>query len=238
MVTTLMPLDPGVSPLRAARVLVIAANLLPEEIVDARRARRSRSWVLVALALVVLLLAGWYLRATYERSNATKELDDITAQTVTTQHNQNRFHEVVEVRSQTETLTKDLKTLLAGDLPYSTVLNTLSTTGKAAGVTIVGVTATLNSSATGAAAAPAVVLPSESSAATIGTLIVTGSASDKPSVAAYADKLGALTTVANPYVTNVATSDTGVVTFSLVADITSAAVCGRFTAKCKTTGGK
>jgi hypothetical protein len=237
MVTTLMPLDPGVSPLRVARVLTIAANLLPEEIVDARRARRSRSWVLVALALVVLLLTGWYLRATYDRSKATDDLDDITAQTVATQRNQNRFREVVEVRSQTDTLTKELKTLLAGDLPYSTLLNTLRTTGKAAGVTIEGVTATLNSTTDGAAAAP-VTLPSNSNAATVGTLLVTGSAPDKPSVAAYADKLDTLSMISNPYVTSVTTSTSNVVSFSLTADITSVAVCGRFTAKCTTSGGK
>jgi hypothetical protein len=185
----------------------------------------------------VLLLTGWYLRATYERSNATKELDDVTAQTLATQHNQNRFREVVEVRNQTDALTKDLKTLVDTDLPYSTLLDTLRTTGTAAGVTLVGVTATLNTSGSGATAV-VVGLPSESSAATIGTLLIDGSAPDKPSVAAYADKLAALSIVANPYVTNVTTSDAGAITFTLTADIVSSAICGRFIANCKTTGGK
>jgi hypothetical protein len=234
--TTLMPLDPAVSPQRVARVLTISANLLPEEIVASRRARRSRTWVLIALALVILLLAGWYLQANHDRSNATKELDDVTSQTAATQRNQNKYSEVVEVRNETDTLTKELKTLLVGDLPYSTLLKTLRTTGTAAGVTIIGVTATLNSIEAGTGA-PAAALPSDSSAATIGTLVITGSGPDKPSVAAYADKLDALKTVANPYVTSVVTSKSDGVTFSLTADITSSASCGRFTNECKSTGG-
>ena len=237
MTTTLMPLDPALSPQRLARVLTISANLLPDEIVAARRVRLTRTWVLIALGLVVLLLAGWYLQAHHDRNNATDELDQVAQQTAATQRDQNKYRDVVEIRNETDTLTKDLKTLLANDLPYSTLLNTLRTTGTAAGVTIDGVSATLNSTQAGqAATVPA--LPSDSRAASIGTLTITGSAPDKPSVAAYADKLNDLSTVANPYVTSVATSKTGRVTFSLMADISSAADCGRFTTPCKTNGGR
>jgi hypothetical protein len=236
--TTLMPLEPAASPQRVARVLTISANLLPEEIVAGRRARRSRTWVLVALALVVLLLAGWYLLAYNDRGDATQELDNVTAETATAQRNQNRYREVVEVRNETDTLTKELKTLLADDLPYSTLLSKLRSTGKAAGITVIGVTASLNTGAGAAVATTAgSVLPSDTTAATVGTLVIAGSGPNKPAVAAYADKLNVLGIVANPYVTSV-TATTAGLSFSLSAEITSTAVCGRFIDLCKTTGGK
>jgi hypothetical protein len=43
--------------------------------------------------------------------------------------------------------------------------------------------------------------------------------------------------VANPYVTTVASDEDVGVTFSLTADITQTALCGRFTGACKPPGG-
>jgi hypothetical protein len=234
--TALMPLDPALSLQRLGRILTISANLLPEEIVAARRARRSRSWVLAVLALVVLLLGGWYLRAYNDRSDASKELDSVAAQTMTAQRSQSPYQKVVKVRSETDNLTKELKILLAKDLQYAALLDSLRTTGTATGVTVTGVTAALSVDDGNAAPGPA--LPSDTTAAAIGTLVITGTAPDKPSVAAYADKLRTLGTVANPYVSSVTTAKTGAVSFSLSADITSMATCGRFADPCKTTGGK
>jgi len=238
MVTTaLMPLDPELSPQRVNRVLTISANLLPEEIVAGRRARRSRASVLVALALVVLLLAGWYLRAEADRRAATRELDEVTTQTAATQRSQNKYQEVVQVRNETAALTKQLSTLLANDLPYATLFKDLRTTATAAKVNVEGVTAALDTTADKTAATAGSVLPSESSAATVGTLVIVGTAPDKKSVAAFSDKLAGVDMIADPYVTSVTTAKSGV-SFSLSAAIASAAACGRFTTACKTTGGK
>lgn len=240
MVTTaLMPLDPALSPQRIARVLTISANLLPDEIVAGRRARRSRTAVLVALGLVLLLLAGWYLRAEADRRTATKELDEVTTQTAATQRSQNKYQEVVQVRNETATLTKQLSTLMANDLPYATLFKTLRTTATAAKVNIEGVTAALNTAAdkTSAAAGTTTTLPSESSTASIGTLVIVGSAPDKKSIAAFSDKLGGVAMIADPYVTSVTTAS-GKVSFSLSAAISSAAACGHYTTACTSTGGK
>jgi hypothetical protein len=234
--TTLMPLDPALSPQRIARVLTISADLLPDEIVAARRARGTRTWVLIALGLVVLLLAGWFLQANHQRNDATLELEDITNQTAATQRDQNKYRDVVEVRNDIDALTLDLKTLTVGDLPYSTLLNSLRTSGTAAKVKITGLTATLNSTKTGVPA-PVAALPTDPSPAIIGTVVINGTAPDKRAVAAYADKLASLSAVANTYVTSVATTKTAGVTFNLTTDIISAAACGRYTTLCKTTGG-
>jgi hypothetical protein len=234
--TTLMPLDPALSPQRVVRVLTISANLLPGEIVAARRARRARGVVLVALLAVVALLAGWFLYANHQVTLANNDLNDVTSQVTLLQRGQGKYREVVDTQSQTSTISKQLKKLLGNDLPWATLLNTLRDTGTSSGVTVAGVIGTLDTTTTSAATG-ATTLPSASGVTTIGTLTVTGTGPDKPSVAKYVDSLGKLTTVANPYLTT-ATQAHDNVTFSITLNITAKALCGRFTTECKSTGGK
>jgi hypothetical protein len=232
--TTLMPLDPALSPQRVSRVLTISADLLPDEIVAGRRARRTRGWVLVVLMLALAGMGGWYALAEQELRVANDELAAVTDDATELQRRQNDFAPVVDVQAETTTITKQLSTLLADDLPWATLTDTLRDTGAAAGVTVDGMSGTLNDA--GAGASGAVSLPSASGAATIGSVTVTGTAPDKPSVAKYVDSLAGLTIVANPYLTSVAEADDEV-QFSLTVDITAQALCGRFTTACKT-GGK
>jgi hypothetical protein len=238
MATTLMPLDPATSPQRINRVLTISAHLLPEEIVAARRARRTRAWVLVILAVVVALLAGWYIYAAHEKTKADRNLQRVATEAAILQQSQNKdFADVVTVRTGTEALDKQLRTVMADDLPWATLLNTLDTTATKAGVEVTGISASLSAAGTGAAApALGTTLPSTTGAATIGTLTLTGTAPDKPAVATFVERLGGLTTVANPYLTSAVDSDTGV-QFSLQLDISDTSLCGQFTTACKT-GGK
>ena len=232
--TTLMPLDPALSPQRVSRVLTISADLLPDEIVAGRRTRRTRAWVLVLLMLVLAGMGGWYALAERELSAADQELATVNAEVTELQRRQNDFAPVVNVQAETNTITKQLGTLLANDLPWATLTDTLRGAADTAGVTVSGMSGTLNDAESGAAGA--VTLPSSSGAATIGTVTVTGTAPDKPSVAKYVDALSGLTIVANPYLTSVAETEDDV-QFSLTVDITAKALCGRFTTACST-GGK
>jgi hypothetical protein len=235
--TTLMPLDPALNPQRVVRVLNISADLLPEEIVAARRARRSRAWVVVALPVIVAMLGGWYVYADRAVHSANDDLSAVTGQATTLQKSQTRYQQVVDVQNETTTISQELKALLANDVPWANVFDTLRSTGSASGVQVRGINAILTK-ATGATAIQT--LPSTSGAATIGTVTITGSAPDKPSVAKYVDALGKLTEVANPYLTNAAKSDSNGAKawqFSITVDITSTTLCGRFTTKC-TSGGK
>jgi hypothetical protein len=236
--TTLMPLDPALSPQRVVRVLSISANLLPEEIVAGRRARRARGLVLVALLVVVALLGGWFLYANHEVQLADDELSSVTNEATALQQSQTRFKDVVDVQNQTQTISKQLTALLGKDLPWAALLSTLRDTGTSSGVTVQGVIASLNDSTTAASGGSAATLPNASGVATIGTATITGIGPDKPSIAKYVDALGKLKTktVANPYLTTATQSDSGV-TFSITIDITTQALCGRFTTKCKSTGG-
>ena len=233
--TTLMPLDPALSPQRVSRVLTISADLLPDEIVAGRRARRTRAWVLVVLVLVLVGMGGWYALAEQELRDASDELAAVTDDAAALQRRQNDFAPVVNVQAETTTITKQLGTLLANDLPWATLTDTLRDTGTNAGVTVSGMSGALNDAEKGATGT--VSLPSTSDSATIGTVTVTGNAPDKPSVARYVDSLSGMTIVANPYLTSVAEADSKV-QFSLTVDITAGALCGRFTTTACKTGGK
>ena len=74
MATTLMPLDPAVSPERVTRLLAISARLLPEEIIAARRARRTRGWVIAIVGVFAVLCGMWAVYADRERRDADEEL--------------------------------------------------------------------------------------------------------------------------------------------------------------------
>jgi hypothetical protein len=236
--TTLMPLDPAFSPQRVSRILTISADLLPEELVAGRRARRSRGWVVVALVVVVALLAGWYVWADRAVRDADQDLGQVTQQATTLQKSQSRYQAVVDVQNQATTITKELKALLANDLQWAAMLDTLRSTGTRTGVTVQGVNAVLNQ-ATGNATGTET-LPSTTKAATVGTVTITGAAPDKPSIARYVDALGRLSSVANPYLTTATKTDfpgDRAWQFSITVDITSTTLCGRFTTKCPTSGG-
>jgi hypothetical protein len=231
--TTLMPLDPALSPQRLSRILTISADLLPDEVVAGRRARRSRGWVLATLVVVVLALASWYVYADHRVGLADDELSSITSEATKLQKGQGRYKEVVDTQIETTAISKQLKTLFANDLQWAALLDTVRSTGSDFGVKVSGITATLNAAAAGTAADT---LPSSSGVASVGKLTIEGTAPDKISVAKYVDALGQLTTVTNPYLTTASESTVGV-QFSVTADVASKALCGRFTVKCKSSGG-
>ncbi|GAB1689612.1 PilN domain-containing protein [Krasilnikovia sp. M28-CT-15] len=237
MATTLMPVDPQTTPQRATRNLTIAANLLPDEIIAGRRARRARAAVIGALVAVLVLLSGWYMHGTFETRTAAREKADAEAQAITLKRQQAKYNEVVDVQAQTKTIADQLKTLMATDLPYATLLDTVRQTGTTSGVTVTGVSAKL----AGADETKAKGTVSTNTAATIGTLQITGEADNKRIVAKYVDALSELKIVVNPFLTSLAATkkengEVGV-QFSLTADISTTAQCGRFTTPCKTTGG-
>lgn len=235
MSTALIPVDPAASPQRSVRVLTISASLLPEEITSARQARRSRVWVIIAVVVVAALCAAWVVFATYQKSQAEDQLATATDSVSDLQRAQRGFSETVRVKADTTKLDEQLKSAMGNDLDWAALLNTLRSAGAPSDVTIKGVTGTMTKAD---AKAPTSALPGISTATSIGSLVITGSAPDKRAVAAYVDALAKQSILTNPFVTSVATAEGGGAEFSLKADITSVALCGRFTTPCKTSGGK
>ena len=234
--TALMPLDPAASPQSINRVLAIRANLLPAEIMAGRNARRMRVVVIVAVALVAVLLGVWYAHAVSQKSDADQELTAVSDQVATIRASQNKYNSVVTLKTQNETITKQLTSLMAKDLSWATLTDTIRDTGTSAGVSVTGITGTLTDGSSGSNT-----LPSATTVTTVMLLQITGSGPDKKTVAKYVEQLGTLADVTDPYLSSATQNDTSAtgsptVTFSLSAAVTSAALCGRFTKACKKGG--
>ncbi|MFI5936735.1 hypothetical protein [Actinoplanes sp. NPDC051494] len=238
MATSLMPVDPEISPQRTTRLLHIAASLMPEEITFARRAKRTRTWVIVVVVVVACLLGGWFFLAHQDSAAADNELTVATTEVTDLQRNQRDFKDVVDVKTDTDTILKQLKVVMKSDLDWASLYTILTGTADDSDLTLESVSGTLSGVGTNAAADPATSLPSTSTSAVVGTLVVTGEGPDKEAVAAYVDDLGKQTVLANPYVTTVSTTEEKTVTFSLNVDFTENALCGRFGTKCTSQGGK
>ncbi|MDY7085638.1 MAG: hypothetical protein SYR96_11070, partial [Actinomycetota bacterium] len=134
--TSLLPVDPAVSPAQANRILTIRANLLPEEITAGRSARRTRGALIVALVLVLAALGGWYYYAQRQLDTANSNRDSASEQVMRAQSEKRRYSEVTKIINDRDTLKADLKALMADDLPWATYTNKLRANAAAAGVTI------------------------------------------------------------------------------------------------------
>ena len=224
MTTVLMPLDPSVSPQQASRVLSIRADLLPPEIREGRRARRTRAFVLVSLALVLALMGTWYTLASNDRKDAQAESSNALAQLTAVQRKQQgdkRVQGLIKVESGTALLEKELAAVLAKDLSWANLLDLIRDTGTDKDVTVDEIAASLAT-------------PDRAAEGTVGTMTITGTAANKKVVAGYVDALSALTKkekgVSNPFVTNISTVDKGV-NFSITLTITEESLCVRLAEK-------
>jgi hypothetical protein len=235
MTTTLIPLDPATSAQRSTRILTISANLLPDEIVAARQARRTRGWVIVAVVMVAGLCGAWFAYAVHEKQNADKELAAAATAVIDLQRDQRQFSETVRVQTDIALLTQQLTTVMARDLDWAALLAALRSAGAPSRIALTGVNGTLNAADSTTTSNP---LPRTEAVGSIGSITVTGTGPDKKAVAAYADALAVQSVVANPYLTTVSNGTNGTgVTFSLKADIPQTSLCGRFTVMCKSSGG-
>jgi hypothetical protein len=229
--TALMPID-AASPQRVTRILPIRANLLPPEVTAGRNARRTRIVLIGAAALVVILQGLWYLFAIQQKQDADAELAATTQQVTTIQSRKREYTDLTNTINQDKAIKGQLTTLLADDLPWATTLDTVRSTGTKAGATVDSISGTLVADDDPTASSDAVVM-----------LSISGSAPDKKTVANYVDALRSLTWIANPFLSvateadSAASESADVVTFTLSAEVTSKALCGRFTTACKT-GGK
>lgn len=238
MSTSLMPLDPAMSPQQVARLLPIRANLLPDEITSRRNARRMRTFVIIGVVLAIVGLGGWSADAYHDHSLAEDDLAAVNTQIakVNSTMNDKQHAEVTKTLNDNTAMSDELKTLMANDLRWSTLLDNLRSTGTKAQVTLAQITVSLADKSTAAGTTTA------ADASAVGTLSLQGSAKDKSTIAGFIKKLGSMTGIGNPYLTTAsqttdASASTAGYSFTISADVTSAALCGRFTTPCKT-GGK
>lgn len=236
MSTSLMPLDPAMSPQQVARLLPIKANLLPEEITNRRKARQMRTFVIVGVVLALVGLGGWSANAYHQHSLAEDDLTAVNAQIarVNATMNDAKHSKVTKTINDNKAISEELKTLMANDLRWSTLLDDLRATGASSNVTIGRITAALSQATSGSRAATS----GSGTNAAVATLSLEGTAKDKSTIAGFIKKLAVTPGVGSPYLTSATQSASdgktaGHYTFSISAEVTSAALCGRFTTTCK-----
>lgn len=228
--TALMPLDPTVSPQQAARVLTIRADLLPPEIRDGRRARRTRAFVLISLVLALAGLGGWYVSATSAKNKAETEYNQTLGQLAAVQNQQKKdkaVQKMIAVKHGNTVLAKELTALLSQDMSWANLLDLIGDTAEDTGVSVKEIAGGL---AEGAAT-------DKAQSGALGTLDVSGTAANKKEVAEYVEALGKLTYLSHPFVQSVTEEENKTVTFTLTVTITDKGLCGQFTTDCKS-GGK
>ncbi|HEV7203945.1 MAG TPA: hypothetical protein VGN18_05005 [Jatrophihabitans sp.] len=242
MATTMIP-EPAAAPAASTtgsdglRFVAIRANLLPDEVVAGRRADAMRKRVLAGLAALALVLVGVYAISWWQTGSAQDKLDSVQRQGAALKSQQLDYAPLVSAQAEVSSIQSQLARLMAGDLPWASMLTTLRDTAPP-GVSLTQVDGTINQGATGVAATGGLSSLNQTGLTTAGTITVTGSASDKPAVAAYADKLSRVKGLASPYITYITVSDKSV-TFGITALITSEALGGRFATTAPTLpGGK
>lgn len=228
MSVVLMPVDTAATA-HAMRVLPIITNLLPPEIVDARRARRAQRTVLTALVVFAVLLCGWYGVAAYQTSIMDTELDRATAEIQQVRVQQQQYGEVTRVQGESRAITDALSAVIAEDLQWSELFPALRAPADRAGIQISKIAGELAP----VGGAPGAV-PSAVSDRTVGTVTITGSGTSKTQVADYVRTLATVPNVANPLLGSViATSEA--VNFTVTIDVTAGALSGRYLPEKSTT---
>jgi Tfp pilus assembly protein PilN len=207
---------------RATRIPPISANLLPFEILEARRSRKIHRAVFAALAALAVGLVGWYVFASYQTSVARDDLANAQTAAEVMVRQQHQYADVVSTQAQSQAIRNQLGTLFAADVNWSAVVDRVQGAAPR-GVSVTGLTGGVN--APNAQGMPATTDPDQ-----VGTLTITGYGPDKSTVAAYVDLLGAVPGVSSPYLSS-ATEAGGVVQFSVKVQVDRAALSTRFANK-------
>jgi Tfp pilus assembly protein PilN len=232
MTTTMTPPAPTTGPKpgagRSVRFVAIRASLLPDEVITSRRTQQVRKQVLLGLVIVVALLIGWFGASWWQTSASHSDLDDAQHRTVALQNQQKEFAPLVNAQAQATTIRTQLQKLMLGDLSWQSMLTTLRSKAPA-GIhltTVTGKVTTAVSTKTGGSSTAGVL--NQTGKLSIGTLSVTGTASDQRSVAAYADRLATVKGLTAPLISNVSAAD-HTLTFTVDLIVTTDALGGRYT---------
>jgi Tfp pilus assembly protein PilN len=227
-------LEVVVSPERIRRLLPIAADLLPLEIVESRRARKVRRSVVAVVVVIVVVLTGWYGYAVYRTSVARTGLSGAEADVTRLQAKQHKFDGLVNTQSESNAIHAQLSGLLANDLPWSHLVKPILADVPA---NLVVTDLTANLTVGGTTPSTSVQLPDATGHKLLGQLTIKGYAGSKTVVAAYVDALtlNSATKVlglGNPYVTTaMPDAQTQAYEYVVQLDVTDAILGGRYTVK-------
>lgn len=213
-----------------ARVVTVFANLLPDEVVGARRLRRMQRNIVFALAALVVVLIGLYAVSWWQTENARSSLSDENQRTAVLKQHLGQFGPLLAAQAKVASIGTALSSLMQTDLSWRDLINRIDKQAPS-GVTVTGVTGSVvNPSTTTSTTGPAagLALLNDTGKAAIGSLTITGSAHDKRSLAGFVDGLGSVRGITVPLPASV-TGGKGNLAYSVEALITVDALGGRFT---------
>jgi len=180
----------------------IVADLMPPEILQARRAlvvRRMVTRSLIALVCVMVLLFAY---AFMQKRSASNALTDSQDRTITLQSEVRKYSDVTTMQGTVNQVQNQVSSLLKTDIDFPKVLADLQK-ALPPGVTLGQMSMTVVSAGaqtgSGAGTVPGGGNLDPGAHAHIGTVTLAGSAAKATDVSAYVDKLRALTGVVEPY---------------------------------------
>lgn len=191
----------------------IVANLIPPEVLQARRVRAVRRLVALALCLLVLVASLGYGYAFYRSHQAAQALAAEQSQTSALLIEQNRYSGVTEMQGSVAQVRSQLATLMASDVDSAALVGSILKQ-LPAGSSVSQLAVTI----TGATASPTTVTTNNNSAGAaldtsgqphIGAVTISGQAAKVADVATFVNRLAALPGVVSPYPTANTANDTG-----------------------------
>jgi Tfp pilus assembly protein PilN len=200
----------------------ISANLLPDEIIAARRlSRLKRKLALAVVVLVVLLVLGYgYSWWQTRQSNDALAAEQFTTTQLTAQVQ--KFAPLVQAQGETTTIKTKLAAAMTDDLPWSKLLATLQKSAGSA-VAIDSLTATVSEEDVSTDVNPL----NDTGLQIIGDIKLTGSGPDYRTIASFVDCLSTVKGLAVVDPAQVAV-DGRQLTFNVTLSLTTDILGGRF----------
>jgi Tfp pilus assembly protein PilN len=215
-------------------------NLIPAQVALEARTQTAKRVCIGAVAASAVVVAGLFVMANSQVSSAQDQLDAATARSAALAAEATKYADVPRVNSELTAATQQQVAAMGSEVRWSSVLYSLAISTPN-GVSLQSFSATVNSGAPGAAT-PANSTGQSSNSILgnpgIGSMTITGTATDQPHVASFLDKLTTYNGVVDPFATSVsASSTTGAsasdktVSFNASATITSDALSHRYDGK-------
>jgi hypothetical protein len=215
----------------------IVTNLLPPEILAARRVKVLRKFVIMALAGVLVLGAVGFGYGYWQKGKASSALGAEQARTTELMSEQAKYGEVVKIQGDVAEVQGQLGTLLADDVDF-TKLMTAVERAQPRGGSITQLTVTLTVG-TATAAAPGADILDSSGRTHIGSIALTGDAPTMTAAAGYVTALSKIPGIVSVYPTS-QQSNGKVVQYTIDVSLTDQLLSHRFdgATTTTTTGGK
>lgn len=229
MTTTVAPLEISAERGDPLRLLPVAVNLLPTEVLAARANQSARRATVGLLVAALVGTGGWYYLASQDTAAARTDLQQAQDESRTALHGQRGFAPLVDTKARIDQVRLQVRQVTTGDVDWSRLYPAIRKAAPA-GVVLSGLSG--NAAVTSQTSGSTPQTPSGSGAipaVPTGSLTITGHAPNKPSISDFLQRLTTVRGLVDPLVTSVAAdAQTKKLTFSIQVSTTSKALNTRY----------